>query len=329
MWKSILAAAALLIIGTSDFAHAANCSSYPYTLTNGQPADANQVMANFNNILSCGNNSLLGKNNNLSDLQSPTTARANLGLGTAAVENTANATAAAVIDDGSGNLVVSSFPTLHAQAFGSTGIFTIPSSALASTVFKFTVIGGGGGGGSGGGGVTGGVGGASGGAGYGNFYGFTAGQSVTINIGTAGTAASGGLNATGGTGGSSTVVASANTLATSTGGAGGLGHTNTMPSSVPGSFAASSGGGITLQASIPLEAQPGGIPITGSSSLGSMTGEGGSNPVGAGGGALGLYNGGSASVGSAGTRGGGGAGGIGNSASGSGGAGYVIVEWVL
>ena len=31
-----------------DDAHATICSSYPYTLTNGQVADANQVMANFN-----------------------------------------------------------------------------------------------------------------------------------------------------------------------------------------------------------------------------------------------------------------------------------------
>lgn len=39
-------------------AFAANCSSYPYTLTNGQIADATQVMANFNSILSCANSNL-------------------------------------------------------------------------------------------------------------------------------------------------------------------------------------------------------------------------------------------------------------------------------
>src|SRR6185437_5116279 len=32
---------------------AANCSSNPFTLTNGQTADATQVMANFNNLLNC------------------------------------------------------------------------------------------------------------------------------------------------------------------------------------------------------------------------------------------------------------------------------------
>jgi hypothetical protein len=38
---------------------AANCSTYPFTLTNGQTADASQVMANFNSILSCANTNLL------------------------------------------------------------------------------------------------------------------------------------------------------------------------------------------------------------------------------------------------------------------------------
>lgn len=50
-------------------AHAANCSSYTYTLTNGQVADANQVMANLNNILSCGNNNL-AKNGANTDITS-------------------------------------------------------------------------------------------------------------------------------------------------------------------------------------------------------------------------------------------------------------------
>lgn len=50
-------------------AQAANCSSYSYTLTNGQVADATQVMANFNNILSCANNNL-AKNGANSDITS-------------------------------------------------------------------------------------------------------------------------------------------------------------------------------------------------------------------------------------------------------------------
>lgn len=45
---------ALLPLG----AEAANCNSNPFTLTNGQTADATQVMANFNNLLNCANNNL-------------------------------------------------------------------------------------------------------------------------------------------------------------------------------------------------------------------------------------------------------------------------------
>ena len=41
----------LLCIGAA----AAQCGAYPNTLANGQPADANQVMANFNFILNCLN----------------------------------------------------------------------------------------------------------------------------------------------------------------------------------------------------------------------------------------------------------------------------------
>jgi len=51
-------------------AKAANCSSYPYTLTNGQVADATQVMANFNNILTCANGNLAhnGANSDITSL---------------------------------------------------------------------------------------------------------------------------------------------------------------------------------------------------------------------------------------------------------------------
>lgn len=58
-WLTLLASPAL----------AANCSGYAFTLTNGQTADATQVMANFNNILSCANNNL-AKNGANSDITS-------------------------------------------------------------------------------------------------------------------------------------------------------------------------------------------------------------------------------------------------------------------
>lgn len=52
----------LLLLGLALLgkpALAANCSTYPFNLTNGQTADASQVMANFNSILSCANTGLL------------------------------------------------------------------------------------------------------------------------------------------------------------------------------------------------------------------------------------------------------------------------------
>ena len=66
-----MAAITAILALIAPVAHAANCSTYPYTLTNGQTADATQVMANFNSILSCANTSL-AKNGANSDITSLT-----------------------------------------------------------------------------------------------------------------------------------------------------------------------------------------------------------------------------------------------------------------
>ncbi len=50
----IIAVLFALVVSVSP-AFAQNCGPYPNTLTNGQPADANQVMANFNTVLNCLN----------------------------------------------------------------------------------------------------------------------------------------------------------------------------------------------------------------------------------------------------------------------------------
>ena len=57
MIRKIIAAGFVLSfsVGAAD---AQNCSSYPNTLTNGQPADASQVMANFSSIRDCVNGKL-------------------------------------------------------------------------------------------------------------------------------------------------------------------------------------------------------------------------------------------------------------------------------
>lgn len=73
--KTIISAAlGLLTLAWANSALASNCPSYPYTLTNGTTADANQVMANFNSILNCSNG--FGSSVN----QDVATSGANLGL---------------------------------------------------------------------------------------------------------------------------------------------------------------------------------------------------------------------------------------------------------
>lgn len=66
--KKILLGIAFALLAAPAFA--ATCPSYPYTLTNGQTADATQVMANFNSILSCANTNVAraGANSDITSL---------------------------------------------------------------------------------------------------------------------------------------------------------------------------------------------------------------------------------------------------------------------
>lgn len=70
-----LALSLLFLLAWVAGAAAQNCSSYPYTLTNGQVASATQVMADFNLILNCANNNLAGAgaNTNITSLTGLTT----------------------------------------------------------------------------------------------------------------------------------------------------------------------------------------------------------------------------------------------------------------
>ena len=324
MKKILLGIVTLLCMSVP--ALAANCAAYPYTLTNGQTADANQVMADFNNILSCGNTALLGVNNNLSDLNNAATARTNLGLGASAVEGLSNTSAGAVVDDGAGNLVTNHVPTLQVQQIASTGSFTVPATATAATVFKITCLGGGGGGGGqvGGADPAGGGGGGSGAYAVAWFSGFTPSSTVSISIGTGGTGGTDG-NANGG---SATSVSYASVaVMTCNGGAGGHGGNGGAIGGAPGSASVTAGAsGLTLSTYIPTGAQPGGMGVAGfDTSIVPVPGVGGGNPLGSGG------AGNLSSNGSNGSNGGGGSGASNGTSStgGTGASGIVMVEWVL
>jgi len=321
MTKYIIAAFVLLLGCCGwDEAHAANCSSYPYTFVNGQTADANQVNSNFQNILVCANTNLLGAANNLSDVNSASSSRINLGLGTAAVEGLGNN----VVDDGAGNLYSKS--SLHAQVFLTTGTFTVPASITSSTVFKITVMGGGGGGGGADGTNVAGGGGGSGGYAVGWFSGPVATNTLAVTIGSGGSAGSS-AGGTGGNGNTSSVQApNSATIMTCGGGTGGQGQVSTGSAYGGGlgtCAVTASTSGLTLVGSNPYGAQAGGLGI---GLYGS--GAGGSNPAGSGGGSYQTSADSAGSAGLGGAGGGGAAAASGGYAGGSGANGRVIFEWV-
>lgn len=84
--------AALLVLAPVGSAFATNCSSNPFTLTNGQTADATQVMANFNNLLNCADNNLAhnAANSDITSLAGLTTPLSVLQGGTGATTFAAN-----------------------------------------------------------------------------------------------------------------------------------------------------------------------------------------------------------------------------------------------
>jgi hypothetical protein len=61
MVRSVMLASLALLL-SCGVAAAQNCNPLPNQLTNGTTADANQVMANFNSLLTCINNLPAGTN---------------------------------------------------------------------------------------------------------------------------------------------------------------------------------------------------------------------------------------------------------------------------
>jgi hypothetical protein len=159
--KALLAALVLLLAPVA--ALAATCPTYPYTLTNGTTADADQVMANFNAILNCVNNNVpilttpinisiggtgattaagaaanlgvLQASNNLSDVASTTTAVTNLGALLAAnnLSDVASTTTALI---NLGGLAKTS--NLSDVSSASTALANLGGAPLASPTFTGT-----------------------------------------------------------------------------------------------------------------------------------------------------------------------------------------------
>lgn len=131
---ALLSGLLLACLGTPALAD--NCAPYPYTLTNGSTADANQVMADFNNILDCGNTALLGVNNNLSDVADAATSRANI----AAAGVTITAWTPTLTFATPGDLtVVTSTDTGSVYQFGTAaGSMCYATFNVVTTTFTFT-----------------------------------------------------------------------------------------------------------------------------------------------------------------------------------------------
>jgi hypothetical protein len=210
--------------------------------------------------------------------------------------------------------------SMHTMVFSSSGTFTIPATAAASTEFEFTVIGGGGGGGGCSTGIFQAASGGSGGAGFASFSGFTAGQTVTVTIGAGGANGAFGGGAGGG-GGTSKLVFSGTTMVQSTGGGGSPGQTaGTMVAGTAGAFTTATPAGLTLAAKLDYGAEEGTVFAWSGIGNWTYTIPGGGNPLGHAGTAN-SYNG---------VLGGGGMGcQYVGSPGGAGGTGVVIVRWAV
>lgn len=151
MKKLLLALAALFVIGFPISALAANCSTYPFTLTNGQTADANQVMSNFNTILSCANLNLAhnGANSDITSINGLTTPLSTAEGGTgnttgAATTATAWATGRTITLTGDATGVSAAFDGTANLSFATsiTGLANSKLATMADQTFKGNVSGG-------------------------------------------------------------------------------------------------------------------------------------------------------------------------------------------
>jgi len=203
---------------------------------------------------------------------------------------------------------------INRQIFTSSGTFTYPTGTKSTSVFKFTITGGGGAGGGSGGGYDGGSGGGAAGTSWYYETGRAAGQTSAITIGAGGSP--GAAGAAGNAGGTSSVVFLAGTVSATGGGGGPAGKNNI--------------GGTVGSASGPAHAifqGGGGLPAC-SQGNAAYGGNGGNSIYGGGGRASTINSQGAGESGGVGAGGGGGYSASAHSGA-AGGQGAVIVEWVL
>lgn len=133
-------------IALSFESQAANCSSNPFTLTNGQTADATQVMSNFNNLLNCANNNLAhnGANSDITALTGLTTplpaSEGGSGLAAPTVNDVLLGNGASafqvVAPQTSGLVLVSNGSTWISGSGGRTLMQTVTANNASSIVFN-------------------------------------------------------------------------------------------------------------------------------------------------------------------------------------------------
>jgi len=201
---------------------------------------------------------------------------------------------------------------IHKQVFTSSGTFTIPSGITTSTTFNWTIVGAGASG-CAGNNTDGGGGGGAGGAAKRLVSGYTAGNTITVTVGSGGTGIAG---TNGNTGGSSSISSGTQTISTVTASGGGTG---TFSQGAGGAGGTTSGGD--------ADSVSGGSGGSGFSS-GDSGSTGGGTIFGSGGVGGYVAGGGSGYPGT--TYGSGGGGGDRSAAfaGGNGANGIVIVEWV-